>query len=633
MGGKALNKAIAHDKHKVERDRKRAEEAAKREADQVKGIKESWTDYFKRLKKEGSENAKDLQVDAQYLPVKPILWHLSSADALLKGNEALGFPSLKEILEDMDTETFAEKEASLDKGVNAASEVIQNTVNSFTGELFSGEQKKEEAPLPNPYERGIDEETKKERMRKRIRLGNERLNKMTKDSVQSGESGLGLFTKLVFEQYFTGVDTLDKRSMIASMIRNAKPVGKLLDENDKALDKDDPALATEELVNRLKEGNLAPEELENITNEVERRAKEKDRRIAEKERRHEANEKVKTEAMANYIGGMLKGAGPLFQKMMQGLPTEGIPEELKGAIQDMKSKLAPIPEEIVEAELNSIVENSHKQIKNIQVLKSLGAASVGQTFLCKITRSDGTEEEAAIKLLKPDVRNRMMREKQLMINCARLTDIKQLDKDNAERREKGKNPLPALKENEKGGMQVTYEGQLERIEEELDLTIEARNVELGSIYDREKEKGDDKVVSMKLNTLIAPSTNSMVLEKAPGETIDSLLDRIKTEAQKIRDVYKKDGVISPDLDERMKKKYMAELESEPYFIGPTDLELYKGIKMYSKEWDAIQPGVLQEKLANYLVELKKKKAVSGRFCEKMDGGGNVRRGLLPWGSS
>ena len=165
-------------------------------------------------------------------------------------------------------------------------------------------------------------------------------------------------------------------------------------------------------------------------------------------------------------------------------------------------------------------------------------------------------------------------------------------------------------------MQVTYEGQLERIEEELDLTIEARNVELGSIYDREKEKGDDKVVSMKLNTLIAPSTNSMVLEKAPGETIDSLLDRIKTEAQKIRDVYKKDGVISPDLDEKMKKKYMAELESEPYFIGPTDLELYKGIKMYSKEWDAIQPGVLQEKLANYLVELKKKKRYLDAFAKK-----------------
>ena len=31
----------------------------------------------------------------------------------------------------------------------------------------------------------------------------------------------------------------------------------------------------------------------------------------------EYNEKLKTEAMAGYLGGLLKGAGPLFQKMMQ----------------------------------------------------------------------------------------------------------------------------------------------------------------------------------------------------------------------------------------------------------------------------------------------------------------------------
>ena len=108
--------------------------------------------------------------------------------------------------------------------------------------------------------------------------------------------------------------------------------------------------------------------------------------------------------MGNYLGGMLKGAGPLFQKMMQGLPMEGLPEELKSAVEDMKSKLAPIPEEVVEAQLYAIVQRSHKQIKNIKVIKPLGAASVGQTFLCKLTRADGKEDEVAVKLFKADVK-------------------------------------------------------------------------------------------------------------------------------------------------------------------------------------------------------------------------------------
>ena len=66
----------------------------------------------------------------------------------------------------------------------------------------------------------------------------------------------------------------------------------------------------------------------------------------------------------------MKGAGPLFQKMMQGLPTEGLPDELKSAVKDMKSKLSPIPDKVVEAQLYSIVQRSHKQIKKIKGNKS-----------------------------------------------------------------------------------------------------------------------------------------------------------------------------------------------------------------------------------------------------------------------
>ena len=117
----------------------------------------------------------------------------------------------------------------------------------------------------------------------------------------------------------------------------------------------------------------------------------------------------------------------------------------------------------------------------------------------------------------------MMREKDVMLFCARMTDKdsrtnenKRRKEENVKRRQQGKaelEMLPEIKEEDKGGMQMTYEGQLERIEEELDLTIEARNVELGKIYDEYTDEASSKAVSMKLNTLVAPTTNSMVLEK------------------------------------------------------------------------------------------------------------------------
>ena len=613
-------------KEEVEKFRQSVTDSLKKSADAIK--KELDDRILEKIGDRPEGFFKGLAYDGVKLLAQGAAYaHLVSPASLLKGIEIKGadgktiikVDGLKEIIHNLDDETvqkLGNAENDIDAGVEAVSQTIQENVKSFAGELFKGAQNEAEEELPNPYERGIEEDEKKKRLKNRIKKGNEKLNKMTKDSVQSGDSGLGLFTKLVFEQYFKGVDTMDKRSMMASMIKNAKPVGKLLDEDDKALDVNDPALSTEELVSRLSENNIDPKEHAEVTEEITRRIKQKERRSAELKRRREYNEKVKTEAMANYIGGMLKGAGPLFQKMMQGLPTAGLPKELEGAIEDMKSKLAPIPEEIVEAELNNIVEGSHNQIKNINVVKPLGAASVAQTFLCKITRSDKTEEETAIKLLKPDVRNRMLREKQLMINCARLTDITQRQKDNEERIRQGKKPLPELREDEKGGMQVTYEGQLERIEEELDFTIEARNVELGKIYDKNVEEGDDKVVSMKLNTLIQPTTNSMVLEKAPGETIDSLLKRIKAESQAVRDIYRKDAEMFKHLSAEERKINEDDMKVHPYFSNPMDMESRLNIEIYSKEWDKIQPGVLQEKLMEKLAELKKKKEYLDTFAKK-----------------
>lgn len=598
--GEALKNLEVMEQEELRKRIQREYEAAKRERENKKSLEKgnSFTNFFRKIGqysvkaavavKNKAEDLKDEGVkNVKFIKTNAILKHLTDPAALIAGNKTFGIPGIMEIIENTEMDTFINLEQSIDESVEAAAEGIQSTVSQFADELFHpAEQVVEE--LPNPYEEGIDEEEVKKRKRDRIRIGNERLIKMTKDSISSGESGQGLFIKNVFESYFTGVSTIDKRSMIASMIRSARPVGKLLDEND-------PALRTD--IDGLSEEGMA-------------------RRAEEKRRRKEYNDKLKTQAMAGYLGGLLKGAGPLFQKMMQGLPLDGLPDELKGAVEDMKSKLAPIPDEIVEAQLNSIVESSHKQIKKIEVLKSLGAASVGQTFLCKLIRSDGIEEECAVKLLKPDVRNRMMREKKLMTECARKTDKIGRQKDNLKRAEAGLPQLPDFKKNEKGGMQATYEGQLMRIEEELDLTIEARNVELGKIYDKARNEKEEKVVSMKLNDLVAPATNYMVLKKAPGETLDSLLKRVGDETRRLRNLYKRATYLNADIPEEKKTHLRQMAVAYPDFSSIKTICDEVGIEKYTKQYEELDPIYIQEKLCGLLSELKKKKAYLEAYAFK-----------------
>ncbi|MGN0877921.1 MAG: AarF/UbiB family protein [Oligosphaeraceae bacterium] len=207
------------------------------------------------------------------------------------------------------------------------------------------------------------------------------------------------------------------------------------------------------------------------------------------------------EAKAHLLGSALKGAGPLLQKLLQGLPTDKMPKAIAEAFKDMKSKLAPIPDHIVKAQLLDIRNRSNGRITSIEVTKSLGAASVGQTFLCRIHTADGPQEgvECAIKLLRPDVANRLKREVGIFTEAAES--------------------IP--------GMKNTFAGQLARIQEELNLTVEARNVHAGAVY---SEVLSD-VSSMRVSPLATPTTNCLVLEKAPGETVDRYLDDVKRQVK------------------------------------------------------------------------------------------------------
>lgn len=362
-------------------------------------------------------------------------------------------------------EQLAQMDEKIDEIVGQSMNSIQQTITDSVAMVFRSDRVdgQEQAGL-NRADYG-DTKEEEERWQKDSR---EELNRLIREAA-NGDRGQGLFIKNVFNNYFKNVPCMDQRAMIASALRSARP-----------------------------------EETQEGLSEEEKEAR------------------LKT-SMGNYLGGILKGAGPLLQKMLQGMPLDSMPPELKGALKDMRSNLAPIPDAIVQAQLRSMIERSHGKVTDIRVERALGAASVGQAFLCKFTGPDLPQEgkDVVVKLLRPDVRNHMMRERDIMIRCAKMTDHPD-DPDNPEQ----------LDEKTMGGMEATYRGQLMRIEEELDLTIEARNVERGQLYD----EGVQTVQAMKLNPLVEPTVNAMVVEKAPGTTLDKYMDETRKKLRQQKDM-------------------------------------------------------------------------------------------------
>ena len=220
------------------------------------------------------------------------------------------------------------------------------------------------------------------------------------------------------------------------------------------------------------------------------------------------------------VGALFKGAGPLLQKMLQALPVDAFGEDMRDALKDMKSNLQSIPQTIVQAHLLDIVNRSNGAIKSIQVIRSLGAASVGQAFLCKmVTEEHPNGEECVVKLLRPNVKTIIENERQRFVDAAKATP----------------------------GMEKTFEGQYARILEELDFTKEKTNINFArNVYEQPVMIYTDGVVrttqrvvtmnklhSMEVHPSVPPTMDSLILKKAPGETYDRFMANTRTKAREI----------------------------------------------------------------------------------------------------
>ena len=228
------------------------------------------------------------------------------------------------------------------------------------------------------------------------------------------------------------------------------------------------------------------------------------------------------------IAALVKNAGPVFIKMMQGVPAGAVPDDLKGLMSEIKDSLPSIPARIVKAQLYDMVVRSHGKIKGIEVVSSLGAASVGQALLCRIrTEANPDGEECVVKLLRPNVQN-LARREAAFIN--ERIDV-----------------------NAKGKPTGLFKGRLETIRRELDLTIEAGNVDLSRHYNDITRPGTEagnmtRVKTMELHSVIRPSVMSLVARKAPGETCEKFFASVRTRIDAILAPIRRVDSVSKDRE-------------------------------------------------------------------------------------
>ena len=221
-----------------------------------------------------------------------------------------------------------------------------------------------------------------------------------------------------------------------------------------------------------------------------------------------------------YLKAVLKGAGPVMQKLVQGIPEHAIKPGYRRAIQVAKSELRHLPEEYVQAKLDEIAKGAKKEVKSIKRLSTLGAASVAEAYLCSVDYADGTKEQVVVKLLRPDAEDRMKEETGILTSIATETD-------------------------QTGVMEGSILSHISEIKKEFDFRTESANTEKGRAYETTSLK-DGTVKTVRVNQNFETKKDSFVMDKAEGECCDRYLAGLREETEAELSIFKNTGKGDPD---------------------------------------------------------------------------------------
>lgn len=212
---------------------------------------------------------------------------------------------------------------------------------------------------------------------------------------------------------------------------------------------------------------------------------------------------------SKYYTSLVKGAGPVMQKLIQGIPERVVSEGLGAAVRASKSSLRPISEKYVDQVLDRMKQSSGGNIKSIKKLRSLGAASIAETFLCEIKDKKGTTKQVVVKVKRPDAKMHIENESKFLVKLANDADTT-------------------------GVMGNAVANHINKITEELDFTNEVKNALVGqSVYKGTDSKTHGTVKSVEINKSIPIGEDYIVMDKAEGVTLDRYILDLKKRYESI----------------------------------------------------------------------------------------------------
>ncbi|MCR5054588.1 MAG: hypothetical protein K6A69_07090 [Lachnospiraceae bacterium] len=242
-----------------------------------------------------------------------------------------------------------------------------------------------------------------------------------------------------------------------------------------------------------------------------------------------------------YLASAVKGAGPLMHKMLQGVPERMVVNNLHDTLNVVKSSLEHISDEYVAEVISKIITDSKGAIKSISDLKSLGAASVAETFSCTITDKKNKQQSAVIKILRPDAYKRMMEEEKNFMRYAMYADM--TEKQVAEY-EKTHGKTYNRRDHDIYVTESGFLAQYSEIQKEFNFVNEANNCEIGvkryvGRYSQKKGASNNyNVKSVVINQNAPKAKNYLIMDKAEGITADRIIQSTRDAAKNGLKVFK-----------------------------------------------------------------------------------------------
>lgn len=233
---------------------------------------------------------------------------------------------------------------------------------------------------------------------------------------------------------------------------------------------------------------------------------------------------MQVEGDCRLLTGVFKKTGPLLQKMLQGLDKRVISPEYRDAfgkvLDEMKSSMEHLSKDYAEKKLQELVTASKGAITSITLGDSLGAATVGETFLCNVVFKGKKEpEQCVVKVMRKDIGEIARLEKSVFDAAAEKVP----------------------------GMATSWKSQCDSIMQEFDFRSEAKNIKEAQFYQVAGKK-DDQDIANHLHAMTmpkgAPATRDvLLLSKAEGKPLDKDLSEMRRRlSQELESIFEKDPV-------------------------------------------------------------------------------------------